>query len=89
MTKGCVQTAALLLSNMDELVKPCDDFYHFVCGNYIKNTVIPQTSHIKSYFYEEKQAIYHQIHNLISIEPESPTKSDKDIRNFFISIYGQ
>lgn len=89
MTKGCVQTAALLLSNMDELVKPCDDFYHFVCGNYIKNTVIPQTSHIKSYFYEEKQAIYHQIHNLISIEPESPTKSDKDIRNFFISCMNE
>ena len=26
---------------MDESVDPCTDFYRFVCGNYIKETVIP------------------------------------------------
>ncbi|XP_059096581.1 neprilysin-11-like isoform X2 [Tigriopus californicus] len=85
MTKGCVQSAAILLSNMDESVKPCDDFYHFMCGNYIKNTVIPQSSHSMSYFESEKQKVHHQIHSLLIMPVESPSKSDKDVRNFFHS----
>ncbi|XP_018335126.1 neprilysin [Agrilus planipennis] len=26
---------------MDFAVSPCDDFYRFVCGNYMKTTTIP------------------------------------------------
>ncbi|XP_045542231.1 neprilysin-2 isoform X1 [Papilio machaon] len=38
---GCVHTASKLLSNMDQNVDPCDDFYDFSCGSFEKNTRIP------------------------------------------------
>merc|ERR1711936_302804 len=47
LTKGCVKAAADLIKSMDETVDPCSDFYNFACGNFIKETVIPdhQTSY--------------------------------------------
>lgn len=33
----CIQTAADLASRMDTDVDPCEDFYQFACGGYIKN----------------------------------------------------
>lgn len=41
MTPGCVKAASEILNNMDESVNPCDDFYQFACGGFIKKTVIP------------------------------------------------
>ena len=35
------KAASEILQNMDETVNPCDDFYQFACGNFIKKTAIP------------------------------------------------
>ena len=35
-SKECVKVAASILSDLDENVDPCDDFYHFSCGGWIK-----------------------------------------------------
>ncbi|CAH2034230.1 unnamed protein product, partial [Iphiclides podalirius] len=40
-TPGCIHTASRLLNNMNDQVDPCDDFYDFACGSFIKNTRIP------------------------------------------------
>ncbi|CAH4038346.1 neprilysin-2 isoform X2 [Pieris brassicae] len=37
----CIHTASKLLQNMDESAEPCDDFYDFACGSFVKNTRIP------------------------------------------------
>lgn len=35
-TPGCAHTASLILAKMDTSVKPCDDFYKFACGKFLK-----------------------------------------------------
>lgn len=41
MTKGCVKAAAMILDLLDENVDPCENFYEFACGKFLKNTFIP------------------------------------------------
>ncbi|XP_050430233.1 neprilysin-2 isoform X2 [Adelges cooleyi] len=47
LTPGCVKAASAVINNMDPSVDPCDDFYEFSCGNFIKETIIDddKTSH--------------------------------------------
>ncbi|KAL4221850.1 Membrane metallo-endopeptidase-like 1 [Mactra antiquata] len=42
LTRGCVLAAARVESAMDETVKPCDDFYEFACGQWLRKHVIPE-----------------------------------------------
>ena len=39
--QGCINTAADLLNKLDLTADPCDDFYQFACGSFIRETVIP------------------------------------------------
>ena len=41
LTESCTRAAALILSNLNSSVKPCDDFYNFTCGGWAQKTVIP------------------------------------------------
>uniref|UniRef100_A0A3B4GNQ3 Membrane metalloendopeptidase like 1 n=1 Tax=Pundamilia nyererei TaxID=303518 RepID=A0A3B4GNQ3_9CICH len=42
--------SARLLQNMDESVKPCDNFYQYACGGWLERHVIPETSSRHSVF---------------------------------------
>ena len=41
MTPGCINTAALILQNLNQSVDPCNDFYQFACGGFVERTDIP------------------------------------------------
>ncbi|KAI7901147.1 uncharacterized protein BX663DRAFT_515097 [Cokeromyces recurvatus] len=41
-TNDCINAAANLLHSLDMNIDPCSDFYQFTCGNWIKDTIIPE-----------------------------------------------
>ncbi|CAF4460683.1 unnamed protein product, partial [Adineta steineri] len=41
VTPYCVKAANYLIESLDESAQPCEDFYQFVCGTWIKNNRIP------------------------------------------------
>lgn len=36
-TPACIKLSAQILSSMDRSVQPCENFYEFTCGNYLRN----------------------------------------------------
>ncbi|CAF4138244.1 unnamed protein product [Adineta steineri] len=44
VTPYCVKAANYLIESIDETVEPCEDFYQFVCGTWIKNSRTPNDS---------------------------------------------
>uniref|UniRef100_A0A672YXG9 Neprilysin n=1 Tax=Sphaeramia orbicularis TaxID=375764 RepID=A0A672YXG9_9TELE len=43
-TADCTQSASRLIENMDGTVDPCDNFYQYACGGWLKKNIIPETS---------------------------------------------
>lgn len=39
---SCIYTASEVIRALDETQDPCDDFYEFACGGWIKNNPIPE-----------------------------------------------
>ncbi|CAF4082240.1 unnamed protein product [Adineta steineri] len=40
-TPYCAEAANYLIESIDETVDPCEDFYQFACGTWIKNSRTP------------------------------------------------
>ncbi|XP_072587171.1 membrane metallo-endopeptidase-like 1 isoform X5 [Vulpes vulpes] len=49
-TPGCVIAASRILQNMDPSREPCDDFYQYACGGWLRRHVIPETNSRYSIF---------------------------------------
>ncbi|XP_075801782.1 membrane metallo-endopeptidase-like 1 isoform X1 [Microtus pennsylvanicus] len=50
VTPGCVIAAARILQNMDHSQEPCDNFYQYACGGWLRRHVIPETNSRYSVF---------------------------------------
>uniref|UniRef100_UPI00358F2340 membrane metallo-endopeptidase-like 1 isoform X2 n=1 Tax=Myxine glutinosa TaxID=7769 RepID=UPI00358F2340 len=44
ITSECIQATARIIQNMDDSVRPCDNFYLFACGGWLRKNVIPESS---------------------------------------------
>ncbi|XP_027017774.1 neprilysin isoform X2 [Tachysurus fulvidraco] len=43
-TADCTRSASRLIENMDPTVNPCENFYQYACGGWLKKNIIPETS---------------------------------------------
>ncbi|KAL3993800.1 Neprilysin-2 [Acanthocheilonema viteae] len=41
LTSECIKTASVILTSMNANMDPCEDFYEYACGNWIKEHPIP------------------------------------------------
>ncbi|KAF5280980.1 hypothetical protein FQR65_LT14904 [Abscondita terminalis] len=73
LTSGCVHTASHILKNMDQSIDPCDDFYEFACGNFIKNTNIPDDKSSVTSFSVISDLLQEQLRSMIE-EPVKPNE---------------
>lgn len=84
LTAGCIHTASKVLDAMDSAVEPCDDFYHFSCGNFVKNTNIPDEKVSVNTFSVIGDLLQEQLRTLVSEEPrENEAKPFRLAKDFF------
>ncbi|XP_026683285.1 neprilysin-2-like [Diaphorina citri] len=83
-TEGCVHTASNLLKNMDLNVDPCDDFYRFSCGKFLKETQIPDDKTAQTAFSVISDALEEQLRTIVE-EPirENEPKPFKLVKNLY------
>ncbi|XP_017759283.1 PREDICTED: membrane metallo-endopeptidase-like 1 isoform X2 [Eufriesea mexicana] len=77
-TQECIHTASRLLKNMDREVEPCDDFYDFACGGFLKTTIIPDDKTSVNTFTKISDEL--QNHLRASIEEKSPPEEPKPFK---------
>ncbi|XP_029033207.1 neprilysin-2 isoform X2 [Osmia bicornis bicornis] len=77
-TPECIHTASRILKNMDPEVEPCDDFYDFACGGFLKSTNIPDDKTSVNTFTEISDELQNQLRT--SIEEKSPPNEPKSFR---------
>ncbi|KAI4898593.1 hypothetical protein NFI96_033249 [Prochilodus magdalenae] len=44
LTSECIEAAGSILNKMDLSVQPCDDFYQYACGGWLRENPIPEDS---------------------------------------------
>ena len=70
--------ASRLLKNMDREIEPCDDFYDFACGGFLKSTIIPDDKTTVNTFTGISDELQNQLRT--SIEEKSPPNEPKPFR---------
>lgn len=69
-----MKAAAKVAERMDESVDPCHNFYDFACGNFLKNTAIPEDKVTVDSFSVVRDLVQDQLRTIIN-EKSDPHES--------------
>ncbi|CAF2933114.1 unnamed protein product [Rotaria sp. Silwood2] len=81
VTPYCVKAANYLIESIDETVEPCEDFYHFACGTWIKKTRIPDDAGAANTFSLLRTQLDYNIVDILTPSPTNDSTEPKAIIN--------
>ncbi|CAF3493237.1 unnamed protein product [Rotaria socialis] len=81
LTPYCIKAADYLLDSIDETVNPCEDFYHFACGTWLKTARIPEDTGVQNIFNLLDTQLDLNIIDLLSSQSSNGTVEPKAIIN--------
>ncbi|CAF0871999.1 unnamed protein product [Rotaria sordida] len=81
LTPYCVKAADYLIESIDETVEPCEDFFNFVCGTWIKNTRIPDDAGAQDTFNLLRAQLDSNIVDILSSPPANDTNEPMAVVN--------
>lgn len=84
-SSSCVQAAGSLVSSIDRSVDPCENFYQFACGNWLRTHPIPRGYNHWDRFQELSGHNLYVLSNLIESGPPSGGESFDKTRAFYRS----
>nr|CAD7408507.1 unnamed protein product [Timema poppensis] len=70
ISKDCVQSASRIFESVNKEVNPCEDFYEFACGGWIKSHPVPETQSSWDQFWSLREALLLDLRELLE-EPGS------------------
>lgn len=71
MSEVCAKESTIMRNSMDQNVNPCENFYDFACGNYVRNTVLPEDKAVDLSFFQLQDKVGEQLRLILMEDPQS------------------
>lgn len=85
-TRSCIITDLDIREYLDESENPCENFHKFACGNFIKNTIIPENKVSVDTFSVVADVVSEQLRSIMSESiDENASRPFQLARNFHAS----
>ncbi|CAF1296790.1 unnamed protein product [Rotaria sordida] len=81
LTPDCIKAASSLYESVDETIDPCENFYEFTCGKWIKNAKISAEKDAQSIHLQMTTRLENALVDLLSSTPSNGTIESKAITN--------
>lgn len=77
----CIKAADYLIESIDESADPCENFFQFVCGTWVKNTRIPDDAGAQNTFNLLRNQLDYNVVDLLSQAPTDPSTQLNAVTN--------